>query len=94
MARTFARGNPVQGDAVAGPAVHADQPGWTTSARALTSIAIDEVSTERAHGTVTAALARVRVTRQVVGYLVPEIEPVLILFLVSKKGCHWQYGNV
>ncbi|WP_216898563.1 DEAD/DEAH box helicase [Nocardia alni] len=49
--------------------VHADQPGWTTSARALTSIVIDEVSTERAHGAVTAALARVRVTRQVVGYL-------------------------
>jgi DEAD/DEAH box helicase domain-containing protein len=49
--------------------VHADQPGWTTSARALTSIAIGEVSNERAHGPVTAALARVRVTRQVVGYL-------------------------
>ncbi len=49
--------------------VHADQPGWTTSARAVTSIAIEEVTTERAHGAVTAALARVRVSRQVVGYL-------------------------
>ncbi|MBU3060565.1 DEAD/DEAH box helicase [Nocardia sp. NEAU-G5] len=49
--------------------VHADQPGWTTSARALTSISIDEMSTERPHGAVTVALARVRVTRQVVGYL-------------------------
>ncbi|MFI5781419.1 DEAD/DEAH box helicase [Nocardia sp. NPDC051570] len=49
--------------------VHADQPGWTTSARAVTSIALDEVTTERSHGEVTIALARVRVRSQVVGYL-------------------------
>ncbi|WP_280269165.1 DEAD/DEAH box helicase [Nocardia wallacei] len=49
--------------------VHADQPGWTTSARAVTSIAVDAVTTERVHGAVTAALAQVRVSRQVVGYL-------------------------
>lgn len=49
--------------------VHADQPGWTTSARMVTSVAIDEYLHEHGHGRVTAALARVRVTRQVVGYL-------------------------
>ncbi|QIS17302.1 DEAD/DEAH box helicase [Nocardia terpenica] len=49
--------------------VHAEQPGWTTSARALTSIIVDEVRTERVYGEVTVALARVRVDRQVVGYL-------------------------
>jgi DEAD/DEAH box helicase domain-containing protein len=49
--------------------VHADQPGWTTSARAVTSITIDAVTTERGHGAATAALARVRVSRRVVGYL-------------------------
>ncbi|NKY84386.1 DEAD/DEAH box helicase [Nocardia veterana] len=49
--------------------VHADQPGWTTSARMVTSVAIDEYLHEHSHGRVTAALARVRVTRQVVGYL-------------------------
>lgn len=49
--------------------VHAEQPGWTTSARMVTSVAIDERTHERVYGHVTAALARVRVTRQVVGYL-------------------------
>jgi DEAD/DEAH box helicase domain-containing protein len=49
--------------------VHAEQPGWTTSARMVTSVAIDERTHERVYGRVTAALARVRVTRQVVGYL-------------------------
>ncbi|MCM6772748.1 DEAD/DEAH box helicase [Nocardia sp. CDC159] len=49
--------------------VHADQPGWTTSARAVTSIGIEETTTSQVHGEVTVALARVRVTRQVVGYL-------------------------
>ncbi|WP_460699631.1 DEAD/DEAH box helicase [Nocardia thraciensis] len=49
--------------------VHADQPGWTTSARIVTSIAVDEVTTEHRHGAVTVALARVRVSTQVVGYL-------------------------
>ncbi len=49
--------------------VHADQPGWTTSARTVTSIAIDEIDAERAHGAITTALAQVRVSRQVVGYL-------------------------
>ncbi|PPJ39775.1 DEAD/DEAH box helicase [Nocardia nova] len=49
--------------------VHAEQPGWTTSARMVTSVAIDERTHEQVYGRVTAALARVRVTRQVVGYL-------------------------
>ncbi|MFG3518843.1 DEAD/DEAH box helicase [Nocardia nova] len=49
--------------------VHAEQPGWNTSARMVTSVAIDERRHERVYGRVTAALARVRVTRQVVGYL-------------------------
>jgi DEAD/DEAH box helicase domain-containing protein len=49
--------------------VHADQPGWTTSARAITTISVDEMTTEYRYGEVTAALARVRVSRQVVGYL-------------------------
>ncbi|MFF0489502.1 DEAD/DEAH box helicase [Nocardia sp. NPDC004068] len=49
--------------------VHAEQPGWTTSARTVTSIALDEMTTEHAHGDVTVGLARVRVSRQVVGYL-------------------------
>ncbi|WP_062994564.1 DEAD/DEAH box helicase [Nocardia mikamii] len=49
--------------------VHPEQPGWTTSARMVTSVAIDDRTHEQAYGRVTAALARVRVTRQVVGYL-------------------------
>ncbi|MEU5762810.1 DEAD/DEAH box helicase [Nocardia sp. NPDC047648] len=49
--------------------VHAAEPGWTTSARQVTSIAIDAVTDRRSHGHVTAGLARVRVTSQVIGYL-------------------------
>ncbi|MFG1797362.1 DEAD/DEAH box helicase [Nocardia sp. NPDC049149] len=49
--------------------VHADEPGWTTSARSVTSIAIDEMTDERRHGHVTTGLAQVRVTSQVIGYL-------------------------
>ncbi|WP_054816917.1 DEAD/DEAH box helicase [Nocardia arizonensis] len=49
--------------------VHAEEPGWTTSARRLTSIAVDEITEQRRHGAVTCALARVRVTSQVIGYL-------------------------
>ncbi|WP_194838371.1 DEAD/DEAH box helicase [Nocardia sp. XZ_19_369] len=49
--------------------VHAAEPGWTTSARSVTSIAIDELTEERRFGQVTTALAQVRVTSQVVGYL-------------------------
>ncbi|MEA3531809.1 DEAD/DEAH box helicase [Nocardia sp. CDC186] len=49
--------------------VHAAEPGWTTSARQVTSIVIDAVTERRAHGHVTAGLARVRVTSQVIGYL-------------------------
>lgn len=49
--------------------VHAAEPGWTTSARSVTSIAIDELTDERRYGRVTIALAQVRVTSQVVGYL-------------------------
>ncbi|WP_327111812.1 DEAD/DEAH box helicase [Nocardia sp. NBC_01730] len=49
--------------------VHASEPGWTTSARQVTSIAIDTVTEHRRHGHVTTGLAQVRVTSQVVGYL-------------------------
>ncbi|MFB8276741.1 DEAD/DEAH box helicase [Nocardia colli] len=49
--------------------VHAAEPGWTTSARSVTSIAIDELTEQRVHGRVMTALAQVRVTSQVVGYL-------------------------
>ncbi|MEU2105675.1 DEAD/DEAH box helicase [Nocardia sp. NPDC019255] len=49
--------------------VHAAEPGWTTSARQVTSIVIDAVTERRSHGHVTAGLARVRVTSQVIGYL-------------------------
>ncbi|WP_084655349.1 DEAD/DEAH box helicase [Nocardia altamirensis] len=49
--------------------VHADEPGWTTSARSVTSIAIDEMTDQRRHGQVTTGLAQVRVTSQVIGYL-------------------------
>nr|WP_228830231.1 DEAD/DEAH box helicase [Nocardia beijingensis] len=49
--------------------VHAAEPGWTTSARQVTSIAVDAVTEYRAHGHVTAGLAQVRVTSQVIGYL-------------------------
>lgn len=49
--------------------VHAETPSWTTSARALTSIEVEKVDEQRIHGSVTTALARVLVTRQVVGYL-------------------------
>ncbi|OQS14352.1 DEAD/DEAH box helicase [Nocardia donostiensis] len=49
--------------------VRAENPGWTTSARQVTSITVDEVTVHRSHGPVTAALASVLVTSQVVGYL-------------------------
>ncbi|QIS08325.1 DEAD/DEAH box helicase [Nocardia arthritidis] len=49
--------------------VHQDDPGWTTSPRQLTSITIDAIAEQRAHGPVTVALAQVRVTGQVMGYL-------------------------
>lgn len=49
--------------------VHAAEPGWTTSARQVTSIVVDEITDEAVHGAVTSALARVRVTGQVTGYL-------------------------
>ncbi|WP_227984781.1 DEAD/DEAH box helicase [Nocardia spumae] len=49
--------------------VHPDQPGWTTSARMVTSVTIDNRIREDEYGEVTATLAEVRVTRQVVGYL-------------------------
>ncbi|WP_147124140.1 Zn-binding domain-containing protein, partial [Nocardia neocaledoniensis] len=44
-------------------------PGYTTSARQVTSISIEAVTEERVFGTVTAASAQVAVTNQVVGYL-------------------------
>ncbi|MFE3985739.1 DEAD/DEAH box helicase [Nocardia tengchongensis] len=49
--------------------VHADTPGWSTSARAVTSLEIEAVTEEHRHGSVTTGLAQVLVTRQVVGYL-------------------------
>ncbi|GAA5048012.1 DEAD/DEAH box helicase [Nocardia callitridis] len=49
--------------------VRADEPGWTTHARQVTSIAVDELIERHSHGAVTLALGRVRVTSQVVGYL-------------------------
>ncbi|WP_369635544.1 DEAD/DEAH box helicase [Nocardia sp. JMUB6875] len=49
--------------------VHAETPGWSTSARAVTSLEIEAVTEERRFGSVTTALAWVRVTRQVIGYL-------------------------
>ncbi|AHH15206.1 putative DEAD/DEAH box helicase [Nocardia nova SH22a] len=49
--------------------VHAEQPGWTTSARAVTSVTVEQRLREHVHGRVTVALADVCVSRQVVGYL-------------------------
>lgn len=49
--------------------VHAHDPGWTTSARQLTSLTVDAITEEQRHGTLTCALAQVSVTTQVVGYL-------------------------
>ncbi|WP_280397450.1 DEAD/DEAH box helicase [Nocardia carnea] len=49
--------------------VHEESPGWSTSARQITSITIDSVRETRAFGQVTAALAEVTVHSQVVGYL-------------------------
>ncbi|MET7768216.1 DEAD/DEAH box helicase [Nocardia sp. NPDC005366] len=49
--------------------VHAAEPGWTTSARQLTSIAVDAITEQREYGSVVSALAQVRVTSQVIGYL-------------------------
>ncbi|WP_067703901.1 DEAD/DEAH box helicase [Nocardia jejuensis] len=49
--------------------VHAETPGWNTSARAITTIEIEEMTEHRVHGSVTTGLAQVLVTRQVVGYL-------------------------
>ncbi|MEV5838316.1 DEAD/DEAH box helicase [Nocardia sp. NPDC052112] len=49
--------------------VRGTDPGWTTSARQVTSIAVDTVTEQRRHGRVTTALAQVSVTSQVIGYL-------------------------
>ncbi|CAM3076288.1 DEAD/DEAH box helicase [Skermania piniformis] len=49
--------------------VHAEEPDWTTSAREVTEITLDEVRVHRDHGPVASALARVTVSHQVVGYL-------------------------
>ncbi|WP_067517191.1 DEAD/DEAH box helicase [Nocardia uniformis] len=49
--------------------VHAETPSWTTSARAVTTVEVEKIDEQRIHGAVTIALARVLVTRQVVGYL-------------------------
>ncbi|MFC4124272.1 DEAD/DEAH box helicase [Nocardia rhizosphaerae] len=44
-------------------------PGFTTSARQVTSITIEAIISEQVHGAVTTASAQVAVTNQVVGYL-------------------------
>lgn len=49
--------------------VRADTPGWSTSARAVTTLEIEAVTEERRYGSVTTGLAQVLVTRQVVAYL-------------------------
>ncbi|GAB2652595.1 DEAD/DEAH box helicase [Nocardia goodfellowii] len=49
--------------------VSAVDPGYTTSARQRTSIAIDGITEQHSHGAVTSALAQVTVTSQVIGYL-------------------------
>ncbi|WP_327148754.1 DEAD/DEAH box helicase [Nocardia sp. NBC_01329] len=49
--------------------VRADTPGWTTSARAITSLTVDAIRESMNFGQVTAAFAEVTVRSQVVGYL-------------------------
>lgn len=49
--------------------VRADTPGWTTSARRITSLTVDSVRSNTTFGQVTAAFAEVTVRSQVVGYL-------------------------
>ncbi|WP_063059224.1 DEAD/DEAH box helicase [Nocardia sienata] len=49
--------------------VRADTPGWTTSARRITSLTLDTVRESTTFGEVTAAFADVTVRSQVVGYL-------------------------
>lgn len=49
--------------------VHEETPGWTTSARQITSLTIDSIRESRTFGQVTAALATVTVHSQVIGYL-------------------------
>jgi DEAD/DEAH box helicase domain-containing protein len=48
--------------------VHAETPDWTTTARRITRLAVDEVLERADHGEVVASLARVQVTSQVIGY--------------------------
>lgn len=31
--------------------------------------------------------------RELMSYLIPKIEPILVFFLVSEQGCHWQNGD-
>ncbi|MFF0541747.1 DEAD/DEAH box helicase [Nocardia thailandica] len=49
--------------------VHADDPGWTTSARSRTELVIESIDELRECGEVRAGSARVAVTGQVIGYL-------------------------
>ncbi|NUS42186.1 MAG: DUF1998 domain-containing protein, partial [Mycobacteriaceae bacterium] len=49
--------------------VHAETPDWTTSSRSVTRIRVVEELQWRESGGVTAALARVEVTRQVTGFV-------------------------
>ncbi|WP_406235588.1 DEAD/DEAH box helicase [Nocardia sp. NBC_01009] len=49
--------------------VRAADPGWTTSARSVTSIVVDATTAQHRHGRVSTALTQVRVTSQVIGYL-------------------------
>nr|WP_233532556.1 DEAD/DEAH box helicase [Antrihabitans sp. YC2-6] len=49
--------------------VRAAEPEWTTMAREITDITIEDVLADRSYGKVRVALAHVEVTHQVVGYL-------------------------
>ncbi len=49
--------------------VHPEEPDWTTSAREVTEIVVEDYLEHRRHGEVDVALTRVQVSHQVVGYL-------------------------
>lgn len=49
--------------------VHPEEPDWTTSAREVTEIVVEDYLAHRRHGEVDVALTRVQVSHQVVGYL-------------------------
>lgn len=49
--------------------VHPEEPEWTTSAREITDIVIEDVHEQQSYGEVDVALVQVQVSHQVVGYL-------------------------